>query len=150
MGDKLSIRNPLTTDNFTVGLYTLANPAAGADVSSIAFPFARTQLLWLHIKLVTDANVASRVVRLDIHDNTIPRTCAVCPSDIGASSTSEFVFCAGGGEGNASAEYGRIIPISNELIIETPWYFETNILNMQATDQISDVWFSMKYWHDPY
>lgn len=129
-------------DRYYVGLVTrdLDDPAAGADLSWRSPEDTRLLLHSVFLTLTTDANVANRRVTVQGCHGSTAFTQAPAPGHQVASETIYYRFapCILGIDESDDLSY-MWAPISEHLYLEPDHYLQTNVINIQAGDQISDV-----------
>ena len=129
-------------DRFTVGLVTTepSDPAAGANLQWDSPENTRILVHSVFLYLVTDAAAANRRVTIQASHGSIPFSQAPAPGHQVASESIYYRFapCILVIDQSADLSY-MWAPISEHLYLEPSHSLETNVLNLQATDQISSV-----------
>jgi hypothetical protein len=119
----------------TPKIYTVANPAAGANFSfTVPTDFPKYQLIGLYYKFVADVNVANRVPLLLITDGTIALYKLTTSGTWTANSTSEFSMGIGFSQ-TGSGLVQNYIPNNNILLPN--FAINSAISGIQIGDQIS-------------
>lgn len=113
---------------------TGTDPAAGAEISETVPDGEVWELVAIRIRLVSDATVSSRTVRLAIDDGT--STFALLPSvsGQGASETRDHTFAVGAasltGPNSTNAHVNPLPP----FVLPAGWKIGTDSINLQAGD----------------
>ena len=136
-------------DSNVFGLNTVAipNPAAGADFSSSLSAFARFQIISINFTVVADVNVANRLIRLNTVSDTYSCNYVTAPGFQTASETINYYCGLGMANQDLSAALSIMtICLPDALIVQKDDDFVSDILTMQAGDQISNIRIRYKYW----
>lgn len=124
---------------------TIGNPAAGADWTTTFNAFTRNQILSIRAQFATAVAVANRQVQI-VFDNSTNIHFASLPSPVQVASLTwnyDFAHCA-------------IVPtqiltevnvhIPPELLVNGTWRVRSLTTNIQAADQWSNIFMSLKQW----
>ena len=129
-------------DRRAVGLQTYQpnDPPLGSNLYWESPEFTRILVHSIFFTLVTDANVANRRVTLQASHGSVPFSQAPAPGHQVASKTIYYRFapCILGIDQSTDLSY-QWAPISEHLYLDNQHSLQTNIINIQATDQISAV-----------
>ncbi len=129
-------------DRNTAGLVTHIepNPPAGNNLRWESPEDTRILIHSIFLHLETDANVANRRITIQGTHGSTPFSQAPAPGHQVASETINYRFapCILGIDESDDLSY-MWAPISEHLYLERAHSLETNIINIQATDQISEV-----------
>jgi hypothetical protein len=113
------------------------SPAAGAMYT---FPITGRFLqrpISIFVRLVTDANVASRTVAIEFRDDAARRfNLCGAPVTQSASSTNDWVFSVWQEQAEWSVDSSIIVPLASVLLVPT-YDFRIYVSNIQAGDQLS-------------
>lgn len=140
------IRSPFELGDFDFLWGTQANPAAGANLSITVPANARCELVILKFMLRCDANAANRYVMLYAAHGA--RTMYIAGAEFALTANEDRLVLFGHFGFSSVADGG------NTLVVGTPSYpvllkddtIVTEILNLQATDQIDGVEYVFKLW----
>lgn len=114
-------------------------PAAGAHYSAAIPGQFITRLLSLHVKLVADANVASREVTIEYRNaDGLRFALAGINTTVVASQTAYYEFSVFQPEAVATVDSSALVPLPPLLLMPT-FDFRVYVVNIQATDQLSQV-----------
>lgn len=139
--------NPLNENHFQPCRTTTADPAAGAP-ATIARPAASHVLLQhLTFTLVTDANAANRLVWLSLNDLIITLPLGSSCSPHQANATWRYIASPIPLLNMAGALYFRYVPLPPIRSFAKMDTWHINVENIQAGDQISDIYASFRLWH---
>lgn len=128
---------PSFEGNGGMGVATQANPAAGANLSMALSAFRIHIVDAIHIRLVTDANVANRRMILRFNVGATIYMEIPCSNVQAASLTYDYYF---GGVLDAEAIVGTVITKSMApRRLDGQYSISTAIENIQVADQISQV-----------
>ena len=118
---------------------TIANPSAGNDFLSLLPNNKRYQISSLKFEIVTDANVANRYAFLQIMSGATVKA-VIAPTVAQAASTT-FTY-----QYFIDAHSELVKPANNQLMllpasfyIPGNWNIQSNVLNLQAGDQIQNI-----------
>lgn len=140
-------KNSLSQDLFISFMQPVADPAPGNNVDIQIPPVAQIELVYLHLKLVTDANSTDRIVRLTPDLTFFPRLLGSSAIAQVASTTFEYVASHNATTNAAGNTAVYTIPLPNIRLVPGP----TNVIaltidNIQVADQISDVLAGWRIW----
>jgi len=112
-------------------------PAAGAEFTREIEGRYLVRLLSLFVRLVTDATVASRTLRLEFRDDA-DRVYDICgnPVTYPASSTEDYSFSVWQPRGEWEVSAANLVPL-HPLLLPPTHDFHIEVTNIQATDQLS-------------
>lgn len=125
------------------------NPAAGAEFTEELGGNFHTRLVCFFCRIVTDATVASRTVRLEYRD-AADRVFHVNgnPVTYPASSTEDFAFSAFHPRGEWEVSATNLVPLAPILLPPT-FDFHIEVTNIQVGDQLSLISFVWeRFWTD--
>ena len=135
--------NPFDHSIFTDILSTLGDSAG--NVTAIMSPpvNARVKLACLTFTLITDANVAGRVPRIELSDGTNVMPIAVSQYTVTASSTEHFIFATGAPFTRNSAVGRTLCPLPDNIYLYENGFIRLVIENGLAGDTKSGI---RRYW----
>ena len=127
------------------------NPAAGAEFTEALGGKFRVRLLTLFVRIVTDATVANRTLRLEYRD-AADTVYAVMgnPVTYPASSTEDFAFSVFQPRGEWEVAATNLVPL-HPLLLPPTHDFHIEVNNIQVGDQLSLIsfWWERFYAEDP-
>lgn len=116
-----------------------ASPAAGADFSQSVEGQYYARLVSVFVRLVADANVASREVVVEYRDAGNNRyALAGINTTVTASNTADYYFSVFQPEAVATVDSSALVPLPAILLRPTD-NFRIHIVNAQAGDQLSRI-----------
>jgi hypothetical protein len=119
---------------------TVANPAAGANMSVLPSSSQYWEVHSVSFRLVTDANVANRRVALRLNDvGSVMLGRWVGSTDQAASLTRDYVFTYAANIAVESENNILHINMPQDLVVAQTNRLVTSITNIQAGDQISNI-----------
>lgn len=120
------------------------SPAAGAMFSSEIGGGFWTRLLSVHVRLVTDANVANRTVLVEYRDDGDNRyMISGAPVTQAASTTTDWTFDVFQAQAEWTIDDTVVVPLKPLLLL--PGHdFRIFVDNVQATDQLSRI----RFWRE--
>ncbi|MCI0619650.1 hypothetical protein L0Y40_01275 [Candidatus Wolfebacteria bacterium] len=124
--------------NAEVSILATANPAAGAEVSQNVLTNEVWKIRGVSLVLTTDANVANRRVHLKLSVFGVPLWEVESGYDHTASTARTYHFMEIENIPNANNDDDVFVAIPKGRFVGDGYTLETDILNLQATDQISD------------
>jgi hypothetical protein len=127
-----------------------ASPAAAADFVQAVEGNYFVRLLSLHVRFVTDANVADRELCLEFRDEGDNRyDLSGAPVEQTASTTTDYIFSVFQGQAEWPVDSSVLVPL-HERILPPTHDFRVHIVNAQAGDQLSRIRFVWErfYTHD--
>lgn len=121
-------------------------PAAGAGLSMSPVSRARSELIALSFKLTTDANAADRQVILEVSTGVFK--VRIAASLVLQPASEEYRYIMGIGQTSSTAAVNDqvVIGFPPEILVGHTWCWNLEVLNIQATDQMGDVYIHEKYW----
>jgi hypothetical protein len=131
--------------------YTVGDsPAAGAHFTHQIEGQYHERLVSLHVRLVTDANVANRQPLIEFRDSEDNRFLfSGAPTTQAASLTNDWVFSAFQYTAEWTIDDSVLIPLASVLLPPT-FDFRVYVDNIQATDQLSRIRFvKERFWTAP-
>lgn len=123
--------------------HAVTNPAAGANFSLTLDPVFHAILHAVTFQLVTDANVANRYANIIITPPTAEvLSCATAVAHV-ASSTVVYTYWEGWPHTGAIAVNRCTLPLPNAFFVPRGSLIGSDIRQIQATDQLSNIvlWF---------
>ena len=121
-------------------------PAPGAEISETVPAGARWQLLAFRAQLVTDANVASRVIRLLVDDGA--NILAHTSTNVGQATALTYTY--GWVQGPMTGAVGQVnallFGLPNLLLLGAGWRIRTSTASIQVGDQFSLVQYLVREW----
>jgi len=120
-----------------------ASPAAGAEFTQAIESRYHTRLISLFVRLVTDANVANRTLRLEYRDAE-GNVFDVCgnPVTYPANSTEDYSFSVFQPRGEWEVAATNLVPL-HPILLPPTFDFHIEVNNIQVGDQLSRIRF---YW----
>ncbi len=118
-----------------------ASPAAGAEFTQAIEGRYHTRLISLFVRLVTDANVANRTLRLEYRDaagNVVD--VMGNPVTYPAGSTEDYSFSAFQPRGEWEVSATNLVPL-HPLLLPPTFDFHIEVTNIQLGDQLSRIRF---------
>jgi hypothetical protein len=145
----MSLMHPLHLNRVQPNKIEPANPAAGANINITVPNRQWTLLTSLKFRLTTDGTAVNRRVILFATSGADIVWALPCPDVQGATSVADYFFWIGHGT-PLPAIYDNIWsgPLPSRNLLEGPESFLTSIVNLQAADQISNVYGRSEIWHD--
>lgn len=123
-----------------------ANPAAGAEATIIALASAQWELLHMSFLLVTDANVADRIVTISLETGGVSVLLGSSAFAHTASKTFQYI-CHQNAQLNTVASIGTLfIALPNLRNTDKTATLKINIANIQAADQLSLILTTRRLW----
>ncbi len=118
-----------------------ASPAAGAEFTEEISGDFYVRLVTLAVRLVTDANIANRTLRLEYRDNQ-DNVFAVCgnPVTYPAASTEDYFFCVFQPRGEWEVSAANLVPL-HPILLPPTFDFHIEVTNIQIGDQLSRISF---------
>lgn len=139
---------PETEGKGNIRLIGGTDPAAGFNFSETVPTNARWRIVSLNITFVTDATVATRVIRIAF-DNGVNVFCFVeAPASQTASLTRRYVL-AGFGAGQAAVADTIHLPLPTEVILRAGFRVRSSVATLQAGDDIGELFFVVEEWIEP-
>jgi hypothetical protein len=130
--------DPYRYDEAYVDYVDLTSPAAGLNASVVVPGQYGLRVLAALATLTTDANVANRLVSIDvINANASTRLRNPVAATIPASQTNVKLLWNGAYHAAASITNGPQIAPVNDLLVPSGWSIQITVDNKQATDQLS-------------
>lgn len=115
------------------------SPAAGLDFSYQLPGEFYVRLLAIHCKFVADGNAASREVVVSFEDaESLRYGLAGINTTVTASNTAYYEFSVWQPEAVATVDSSALVPMP-ALILSPTQKFKLHVVNIQATDQLSEV-----------
>ncbi len=144
----MSHRSQIHTNIFNLFTDSVANPAAGSGTTFTTLQNQRLELISMFLTLVTDANVANRIVR--IHMPGLASDPVFPAHNVQAASTTiQYVFMTGGvnvdHSGTNNVMY-NIMPIN--FFSEAGFPIRIDVSNIQVGDQLSNIALTFKRWYN--
>ncbi len=118
------------------------NPAVATDFELSVQPNEAWGLRGLRFQLVTDANVANREVNVVLDDGT-NNFMLIPPAVVQAASTTQR-YAYGRAVGYTHQIGSNQLMSFPDLVMDTDWRIRSNVVNMQAGDQISSIFFLLE------
>lgn len=115
----------------------VSNPAAGSNFTFTNKSYTFSEIISVTFTLTTSATVANRRVHLSIFDGGLGNLDFHSSTDQAASLTRNYTCCAIGGAGSYANDNDIIIPIPPNLKGFAEYTIASDILNLQAGDQLS-------------
>jgi hypothetical protein len=126
-----------------------ASPAATTHFASGPPAGYWMRLLSLHVKLVTDANVAARELVVEYRDVQAQRFALYgAPTTVAASTTIEYVFSIFQPQAEWPVASTILVPLGPDLLYPG-CDFRVFVVNLQATDAVSEVRFQRELFYPP-
>lgn len=127
-------------DEAYVDFLDVTSPAAGANAATIVPGQFGFRVLAALATLTTDANVANRLVSLDvINANTSTRLRNPAPASVPANTTNQrYVWNAAYTSGASITNGPMVIPV-NDLLVPASWSIQITVDNKQVGDQLAAV-----------
>jgi hypothetical protein len=127
-------------DEAYVDYVDVTSPAAGANASTIVPGQFGFRVLAALATLTTDANVANRLVSLDvINANASTRLRNPAPASIPAATTNQrYVWNSAYASGASITNGPMVIPV-NDLLVPASWSIQITVDNKQVGDQLAAV-----------
>lgn len=137
----------LNKDIFGINTIAIANPGAGNNLDHSFSQFARFQIVALNFTLTADVTVATRIVRLKTVSDTYSCNYAIAPGGHTASESLNYYFGLGLANQDLSGTLGLMtVCLPDDLIVQKDDDFESDVLNLQAGDAITNIRIRYKYW----
>lgn len=121
-------------------------PAAGAGLAMSPVSRARSELIVLSFKLTTDANAADRQVVLKASTGVFKVYMGASFVLQPASQVYQYIFGVGLTASTAAVNDYVLVPIVPKMLVVHTFSWELIVENIQATDQMGDVFIHEKYW----
>lgn len=126
-----------------------ANPAAGAHFAAEVGQGYWARLLSVHVRLVTDANVANRELVVEYRDVQDQRFALYgAPVTVPASDTVDYVFSVFQPRAEWEVDSAVIVPLGADLLYPGT-DFRLFVVNVQAGDQLSRIRFQRERFYPP-
>lgn len=119
--------------------FSVTNPAAGSNFTFTGRIYSFAEIQSITFTLTTSATVANRRVHLSIFDGGLGNLDFHSSIDQTASQVRNYTCCAIGGAGSYANDNDIIIPIPPGLKGFTEYTISSDILNLQAGDQLTFV-----------
>ncbi len=123
-----------------------ANPAVATDLEIEVTNGEVWRFMALRLTLVTDANVADRRAHVRIDFGVQPLIDAYSDIDQTASLTRLYSAASFGTQPSAINDDDILIPFPSDIFLNVSMSVETEVLNLQAGDQIQDVQLLIERW----
>jgi len=144
------MQHPLDVNIFDMVSVEIPAPAAGSPAGLGIPGQTRILIVAATFRLVTDANGANRTVHMRFTDGTNTILEIGSPAVQTASITRDYNFAIGIGSPYVGAtDDERVVPLPSELYLVTGWDTVINVENIQAGDQLSEIFFTYQRWVHP-
>jgi len=124
-------------------------PAAGAEFTQEIEGRYHVRLLTFFVRLVTNATVANRTLRLEFRDDA-DRVFDVCgnPVTYPASSTEDYSFSVWQPRGEWEVSATNLVPL-HPILLPPTFDFHIEVTNIQVGDQLSAIsWWWERFYSD--
>lgn len=124
----------------------IADPAAGADFSFTTDNNFTTEILLIRFTLTADANAANRFINIDLSDGTNNILVLPQPTALTANLVGQIAFAQGVNGSSSPINQQWIAPLPTRFTTPGNFVWTSRIQNMQAGDQISDIFITKRRW----
>lgn len=139
--------NPMDRAIRRVDFKQETDPAAAANLTIVPISYHRSAMLLLSCKFVADGNVIDRTISLGITSGGNLMMLGITDSAITAGQTIYITFSVGIAPSEPLAKVYRFVPITGDVWIPSSDRFVVQVANMQAADQISDIFTQVEHLH---
>lgn len=143
----MSTHHPLNSEVFNLFTYNPAQPAAGINMIFPCPANTRLEILAVTLTLTLDATVANRVFSIAAYDGSTNFQYST-HNILLAASVSRMFYASQGAEHMliASVNSRPTMKLPINMLLDPGDSLVTDIFNIQATDQISDITIRVKHW----
>lgn len=124
----------------------VANPAVATNWFYLLANGYRYKLLSCMFRLVTDANVANRVVGLNINLAGVIHSEYYRAANVTAGLTIDCTFAVGIGTPYGPFDTFLAVPLPDPMPLQPQFIIESDVKYMQVGDQISDIYLYFARW----
>jgi hypothetical protein len=124
----------------TLSFQQITNPAAGANFSTGIGAGRSVRLHYIEFTLTTDGTAANRGITLTLGTALVQHPIAFCNTNQAASNVKQYMFHASTPVTSLTVANLFAQPIPPNLWIPTGLYLGSDIINIQAGDQLSDIY----------
>jgi len=140
-------RNPVNSAIFDLVTTIIPDPGLGNPISWACPANARIEILYLGFILATDANAANRIVYVGATTPALGQIMGASSIAQTAGLTRGYSFVAGLPQEVDLSAHGFILcPMSPNLILEPGDDFDTDVFNIQATDNLASIITRYRQW----
>lgn len=140
------IHNPSNKDVFRTINLNIAAPGAGNNLTIAAPANAISELVHLKFSLGTDANVADRLVRLEVYTGALSTVISASLIEQTASLAWNYMFQLGTPAFSSGDGVHHFMPIPSDFRLFEGWEWRILVLNLQAADTIASARIQYKLW----
>lgn len=146
----MPIKSPIDSNVFQVVTDTPADPAAGADFVWPTPANSRVEIVSVVFEIVADGTAINRQAQVNINNTVVDVQHSVAPGIQVAGETLEYQFAIDNDPLDLSGAYQLMTCKLAELLTMDPGdRFVSNVLNLQAGDQIQNIVIRFRQWIYP-